>query len=67
MINDVCEINHLRCICVSYTMMNDKKPFIVYKDGKQIVKYEMGSSGCHSLHYNIPSQMIITAGYHNQL
>lgn len=48
-------------------MMNDKKPFIVYKDGKQIVKYEMGSSGCHSLHYNIPSQMIITAGYHNQL
>jgi hypothetical protein len=27
----------------------------------------MGSTGCHSLHYNISSQMIVTAGYHNTM
>lgn len=66
-INDICEINHLRCLCVSYTTKGDGKFFVLYKDGKPIVKYELGSAGCHNLHYNLASQMLITVGYHNQL
>ncbi len=34
---------------------------------KPIVKYDLGSAGCHTLHYNIASQMLVIAGYHNQL
>ncbi len=52
---------------MSYTLIDDSKIFIVYKNHKPIARYDMGSSGCHSLYYNIGSQMIITAGYHNQL
>ncbi len=67
MVNDICEINHLRCICVSYTTLDDRKPFIVYKNSKPIARYDMGSSGCHSLHYNSSSQMVVAAGYHNTM
>jgi len=66
-INAVCEVNHLRCLCVSYTTEDEKKPIIFYKDHKPIARYEMGSQGCHTLHYNVASQLIIAAGYHNQL
>jgi len=52
---------------VSITTKDDKKLLVVYKEFKPIVKYDLGSSGCHTLHYNISTQMIITAGYHNQL
>ena len=54
-------------MCVSYTSQNDKKVFIVYKNFKPIIKYDLGSAGCHTLHYNLTTQMMISAGYHNQL
>jgi hypothetical protein len=34
---------------------------------KQIIKYDLGSAGCHTLLYNMASQTMISAGYHNQL
>lgn len=52
---------------MSYTTVDEKKPIIFYKDHKPIARYEMGAQGCHSLLYNIASQLIITAGYHNTL
>ncbi len=67
LINHICEIKHLRSLCVSYTSSNDTKTLAVYFKNKLVSTYDLGCCGCHTLLYNNATQLIIALGYTSTL
>ena len=67
-INDICEITHLRSILVSYTLCkSEEKCLVLYHDNKQISRIILGNPGCHSICYNVCTQLIICLGYQSSI
>lgn len=65
MITDVCEITHLRGLCVSLLTNKEEKLIVFYHEGKVMAKLNLGNAGCHTLHYNKLTQSLVPLGYHN--
>ena len=64
-INDICEINHLRALLVSYNSNSvpEEKTLVLYQDNKQLSKLALGNPGSHSLCYNPSTQLVVSLGY----
>jgi WD40 repeat protein len=62
---DLCELDHLKSICVSVLAAGEQKLLAVYQQGRRKATIDLGSSGCHSLHYNRLTQSLVPLGYSN--
>lgn len=61
----MCEITHLRGLCVSLVTNKEEKLIVFYHEGKVMAKINLGNAGCHTLHYNKLTQSLVPLGYHN--
>ena len=62
-VSAVCEINHLRALCVAKIDSADQKELVIYHDFKVKAKISLSGAGCHTLHYNPTTHCLIPVGY----
>jgi WD40 repeat protein len=64
---DICELPHLRALCLSIVGADQRKSLVLYHEGKRKAVIDLGSAACHSLHYHPGTRTLLPLTYTSSL